>query len=79
MSPREGRPIRKQRERDERAFRVMVATYGYRVSHLTSRMMGRAPRAEDLAQQRFHTDNEVAGTHPVRLEFCAEIIERHGR
>ena len=55
MSFREGRLIRKLRERDERAFRDMVEQYGDRVFNLTYRMLGNREEAEDLAQEVFIT------------------------
>jgi RNA polymerase sigma-70 factor (ECF subfamily) len=55
MSLGERRLIRKLRERDERAFREMVDTYGDRVFNLTFRMLGNRAEAEDLAQEVFIT------------------------
>src|SRR6187549_3842375 len=47
------RLIRKLHERDERAFREMVDTYGDRIFNLTYRMLGDRAEAEDLAQEVF--------------------------
>ena len=55
MTFRERRLIRKLKERDERAFRELVADYGDRVYNLTYRMMGNAQDAEDVAQEVFIT------------------------
>ncbi len=55
MALGERRLIRKLRERDERAFREMVDTYGDRVFNLTFRMLGNRSEAEDLSQEVFIT------------------------
>ncbi len=55
MALGEGRLIRKLRERDEKAFREMVDTYGDRIFNLTYRMLGSRAEAEDLAQEVFIT------------------------
>lgn len=55
MSLRERRLIRRLRDRDERAFRELVETYGDRVFNLTYRMLGNREEAEDLAQEVFIT------------------------
>ncbi len=51
----ERRLIRRLRDRDERAFREVVETYGGQVYNLTYRMLGDAAEAEDLAQEVFIT------------------------
>lgn len=55
MSLREGRLIRRLRDRDEKAFREIVETYQHKVYNLTYRMLGDASEAEDLAQEVFIT------------------------
>jgi RNA polymerase sigma-70 factor, ECF subfamily len=55
MSLRERRLIRKLRDRDEKAFRELVADYGDRVYNLTYRMLGNREEAEDVAQEVFIT------------------------
>jgi RNA polymerase sigma-70 factor, ECF subfamily len=55
MSLREGRLIRRLKERDEQAFRELVDEYGDRVFNLTYRMLGNREEAEDLAQEVFIT------------------------
>jgi RNA polymerase sigma-70 factor (ECF subfamily) len=52
---REGRLIRRLKERDERAFREMVEEFGDRVYNLTYRMLGNREEAEDVAQEVFIT------------------------
>lgn len=47
--------IRKLRERDEKAFREIVETYGDRVYNLTYRMLGNREEAEDVSQEVFIT------------------------
>src|SRR5689334_940703 len=51
----ERRLIRRLRERDEAAFRELVATYGDQVFNLTFRMLNNRAEAEDLAQEVFIT------------------------
>ena len=51
----ERRLIRRLRDRDERAFREVVETYGNQVYNLTFRMLGDAAEAEDVAQEVFIT------------------------
>jgi RNA polymerase sigma-70 factor (ECF subfamily) len=55
MALGERRLIKKLRERDERAFRELVDTYGDRVFSLTYRMLNNRAEAEDLAQEVFIT------------------------
>lgn len=55
MSLRDGRLVRRLKDRDERAFREMVEEYGDRVFSLTYRMLGNREEAEDLAQEVFIT------------------------
>ncbi len=55
MPNRDGRLVRKLKERDERAFREMVEEYGDRVVSLTYRMLGNREEAEDLSQEVFIT------------------------
>lgn len=55
MSRREGLLVRKLRERDEKAFREIVETYGDRVYNLTYRMLGNREEAEDVSQEVFIT------------------------
>jgi RNA polymerase sigma-70 factor, ECF subfamily len=55
MSIREGRLVRRLKDRDESAFREMVEEYGDRVFSLTYRMLGNREEAEDLAQEVFIT------------------------
>jgi RNA polymerase sigma-70 factor, ECF subfamily len=55
MALGERRLIRRLRERDEKAFREMVDTYGDRIYNLTYRMLGNRAEAEDLAQEVFIT------------------------
>lgn len=47
--------IRKLRERDEKAFREIVETYGDRVYNVTYRMLGNREEAEDVSQEVFIT------------------------
>ncbi|HTE51011.1 MAG TPA: sigma-70 family RNA polymerase sigma factor [Kofleriaceae bacterium] len=55
MSLRDGRLVRRLKDREERAFREMVEEYGDRVFSLTYRMLGSREEAEDLAQEVFIT------------------------
>lgn len=55
MSIREGRLVRRLKDRDEQAFREMVEEYRDRVYSLTYRMLGSREEAEDLAQEVFIT------------------------
>jgi RNA polymerase sigma-70 factor (ECF subfamily) len=55
MSFKERRLIRRLRDRDERAFRELVAEHRDRIYNLTYRMMGDPSEAEDLAQEVFIT------------------------
>ena len=55
MTLRERLLIRKLRERDEGAFREIVAAYQDKVFNLTYRMIGDRGEAEDLAQEVFIT------------------------
>lgn len=55
MPFREGRLVRRLKDREERAFREMVEEYGDRVFSLTYRMLGNREEAEDLAQEVFIT------------------------
>lgn len=55
MSLRERRLLRRLRDRDERAFRELVESYGDRVFNLTYRMMSNREEAEDVAQEVFIT------------------------
>jgi RNA polymerase sigma-70 factor (ECF subfamily) len=55
MSLRERLLIRRLRDRDEKAFREVVARYGDRVYNLTYRMLGNREEAEDLSQEVFIT------------------------
>jgi RNA polymerase sigma-70 factor, ECF subfamily len=55
MSMREGRLVRRLKDRDEKAFREMVDEYRDRVFSLTYRMLGSRAEAEDLAQEVFIT------------------------
>ena len=55
MSLREGRLVRRLKDRDEKAFREMVEEYRDRVFSLTYRMLGSREEAEDLAQEVFIT------------------------
>ena len=45
--------VRRLRDRDERAFRELVATHRDRVYNLTLRMLGNKAEAEDVAQEVF--------------------------
>jgi RNA polymerase sigma-70 factor, ECF subfamily len=47
--------VRKLRERDEKAFREIVETYGDRVYNLIYRMLGNREEAEDVSQEVFIT------------------------
>jgi RNA polymerase sigma-70 factor, ECF subfamily len=53
MTLRERMLLRRLRERDERAFREMVAEHRDRVFNLTYRMLGNRAEAEDVAQEVF--------------------------
>jgi RNA polymerase sigma-70 factor (ECF subfamily) len=53
MSLRERLLIRKLRERDEKAFREVVAEHKDKVFNLTYRMLGNREEAEDAAQEAF--------------------------
>lgn len=53
MSLRERMLLRRLRERDERAFRELVAEHRDRVFNLTFRMLGNRAEAEDVAQEVF--------------------------
>lgn len=55
MSLRDGRLVRRLKDRDEKAFREMVEEYRDRVFSLTYRMLGSREEAEDLAQEVFIT------------------------
>jgi len=53
MTLRERMLLRRLRERDERAFRELVAEHRDRVFNLTYRMLGNRAEAEDVAQEVF--------------------------
>ena len=53
MSARDRELVRRLRERDERAFRELVAEHRDRVYNLTYRMLGNRAEAEDVAQEVF--------------------------
>lgn len=53
MSLRERMLLRRLRERDEQAFRELVAEHRDRVFSLTYRMLGNRAEAEDVAQEVF--------------------------
>jgi RNA polymerase sigma-70 factor (ECF subfamily) len=55
MSRRERLLIRKLRERDEKAFREIVAEHSDRIYNLTYRMLGNREEAEDVSQEVFIT------------------------
>lgn len=55
MTRRERLLIRRLQERDEKAFREILATYQDKVFNLTYRMLGDRAEAEDLAQEVFIT------------------------
>jgi RNA polymerase sigma-70 factor, ECF subfamily len=55
MSRSERLLVRKLRERDEKAFREIVETYGDRVHNLIYRMLGNREEAEDVSQEVFIT------------------------
>lgn len=55
MSARDRELVRRLRERDERAFRELVAEHRDRVYNLTYRMLGNRAEAEDVAQEVFIT------------------------
>ena len=53
MSTDDRQLVRRLRDRDERAFRELVATHRDRVYNLTLRMLGNKAEAEDVAQEVF--------------------------
>jgi RNA polymerase sigma-70 factor (ECF subfamily) len=53
MNLRERMLLRRLRERDERAFRELVAEHRDKVFNLTYRMLGNRAEAEDVAQEVF--------------------------
>lgn len=53
MTTRDRELVRRLRERDERAFRELVAEHRDRVYNLTYRMLGNRAEAEDVAQEVF--------------------------
>ena len=55
MSTRERQLVRRLRERDEAAFRELVAEHRDRIYNLTLRMLGNKAEAEDVAQEVFIT------------------------
>ncbi len=55
MTVRDRELVRRLRERDERAFRELVAEHRDRVYNLTYRMLGNRAEAEDVAQEVFIT------------------------
>lgn len=55
MSLREALLVRRLRERDEQAFRELIADYGDQVYNLLYRMTGSRDEAQDVAQEVFIT------------------------
>ena len=55
MTLRERMLLRRLRERDERAFRELVAEHRDRIYSITFRMLGNRAEAEDVAQEVFIT------------------------
>src|SRR5688572_20330197 len=55
MSEVEHSLLKRLRERDERAFRELIAAHRDRVFNITYRMLGRRDEAEDVAQEVFIT------------------------
>jgi RNA polymerase sigma-70 factor, ECF subfamily len=55
MSELEPSLLKRLRDRDERAFRELIAAHRDRVFNITYRMLGRRDEAEDVAQEVFIT------------------------
>jgi RNA polymerase sigma-70 factor (ECF subfamily) len=55
MSELERSLLRRLRDRDERAFRELIASHRDRVYNITFRMLGNRAEAEDVAQEVFIT------------------------
>lgn len=55
MSELEHSLLKRLRDRDERAFRELIAAHRDRVFNITYRMLGRRDEAEDVAQEVFIT------------------------
>jgi RNA polymerase sigma-70 factor, ECF subfamily len=55
MSEPEHSLLKRLRDRDERAFRELIAAHRDRVFNITYRMLGRRDEAEDVAQEVFIT------------------------
>src|SRR5215207_1060039 len=69
MTLRERMLLRRLRERDERAFRELVAEHRDRVFNLTYRMLGNRAEAEDVAQEVFITVFKTVDTFREESKF----------
>src|SRR5688572_13312372 len=69
MTLRERMLLRRLRERDERAFRELVAEHRDRVFNLTYRMLGNRAEAEDVAQEVFITVFKTIDTFREESKF----------
>ena len=69
MSELERSLIKRLRDRDERAFRELVAQHRDRVFNITYRMLGNRSEAEDVAQEVFITVFKQIDTFEERSKF----------
>lgn len=69
MSELEHSLLKRLRDRDERAFRELVAAHRDRVFNITYRMLGNRAEAEDVAQEVFITVFKQIDTFEERSKF----------
>ena len=69
MSELEHSLLKRLRDRDERAFRELVAQHRDRVFNITYRMLGNRSEAEDVAQEVFITVSKQIDTFEERSKF----------
>jgi RNA polymerase sigma-70 factor (ECF subfamily) len=69
MSELEHSLLKRLRDRDERAFRELVAQHRDRVFNITYRMLGNRSEAEDVAQEVFITVFKQIDTFEERSKF----------
>lgn len=69
MSELEHSLLKRLRDRDERAFRELVAQHRDRVFNITYRMLGNRAEAEDVAQEVFITVFKQIDTFEERSKF----------
>ncbi len=69
MSELERSLLRRLRDRDERAFRELLASHRDRVFNITFRMLGNRQEAEDVAQEVFITVFKTIDTFREEAKF----------